>query len=205
MIWSWICRRDRRCAGGFYPYCAIDPEYPDGFGRAGRKCCVPDITSPMASRIWRFHGRRRTTWSSSCGWPSTRITPTLRWTEYSALTTAPAPLHPRRTANGLTEPLVELARSSFARGQPCGCASLRLGLRQHRLQLRVAVATPRYLRAPESQRRIGDCDPPVFYAALCCLWGFRPVCTTALPGTKNDHVWAEAYIPQYGWLPGCDL
>jgi transglutaminase-like putative cysteine protease len=21
------------------------------------------------------------------------------------------------------------------------------------------------------------------------------------PGLKNDHVWAELYLPQYGWLP----
>jgi transglutaminase-like putative cysteine protease len=55
------------------------------------------------------------------------------------------------------------------------------------------------------QRRIGDCViQSVFYAALCRSVGLParvhngPIFP---PGLKNDHVWAEVYFPQYGWLP----
>ena len=55
------------------------------------------------------------------------------------------------------------------------------------------------------ERRIGDCViQSVFYAALCRSVGVPArVCNGPIfpPGTKNDHVWAEVYLPQYGWLP----
>ena len=55
------------------------------------------------------------------------------------------------------------------------------------------------------QRRIGDCViQSVFYAALCRSVGVParvhngPIFP---PGMKNDHVWAEVYLPRYGWAP----
>jgi len=55
------------------------------------------------------------------------------------------------------------------------------------------------------QRRIGDCViQSLFYAALCRSVGIParghngPIFP---PGLKNDHVWAEVYLPPYGWLP----
>jgi transglutaminase-like putative cysteine protease len=55
------------------------------------------------------------------------------------------------------------------------------------------------------QRRVGDCVvQSVFYAALCRCVGLParvhngPIFP---PGMKNDHVWAEVYMPGYGWLP----
>lgn len=55
------------------------------------------------------------------------------------------------------------------------------------------------------QRRIGDCViQSVFYAALCRNVGVPArVCNGPIfpPGMKNDHVWAEVYFPNYGWVP----
>ncbi len=55
------------------------------------------------------------------------------------------------------------------------------------------------------QRRIGDCViQSVFYAALCRSVGIParvhngPIFP---PGMKNDHVWAEVYLPRFGWVP----
>ncbi|MBM3891885.1 MAG: transglutaminase domain-containing protein, partial [Verrucomicrobia bacterium] len=55
------------------------------------------------------------------------------------------------------------------------------------------------------QRRIGDCViQSLFYAALCRSVGIParvhngPIFP---PGMKNDHVWAEVYLPRYGWMP----
>jgi len=70
---------------------------------------------------------------------------------------------------------------------------------------RDATFTFGYASEEVRQRRIGDCViQSVFYAALCRSVGLParvhngPIFP---PGLKNDHVWAEVYLPQYGWLP----
>ena len=55
------------------------------------------------------------------------------------------------------------------------------------------------------ERRIGDCViQSVFYAALCRSVGVPARVLNGPifpPGMKNDHVWAEVYFPNYGWVP----
>lgn len=112
----------------------------------------------------------------------------------------------------LTEPLVELARSVVgSEGNPYRkarklydwvCDNI---VYNYVWQWRDATFTYGCASEEVRQRRIGDCViQSVFYAALCRSVGIParvhngPIFP---PGMKNDHVWAEVYIPQYGWLP----
>jgi len=55
------------------------------------------------------------------------------------------------------------------------------------------------------KRRVGDCViQSVFYAALCRSVGVPARVLNGPifpPGMKNDHVWAEVYFPNCGWMP----
>jgi transglutaminase-like putative cysteine protease len=112
----------------------------------------------------------------------------------------------------LTEPLRQLARSVVgAESNPCRKARILYDWVcdhvKYNFVWRWRDATFTYGCASEEvrERRIGDCViQSIFYAALCRSVGVPArVCNGPIfpPGMKNDHVWAEVYFPNYGWVP----